>query len=157
MPFYKKALELDSRFAMARSGLAVSYYNLSQMAQASEEIRQAYEAGDRQTFRERLNIKTLYYDLAQGDIEKAIESYKEYIRAYPRDDVALGNLSSEFFVVGDYEQAAKFAEDALKIDPASAAWYENYSTALLALSRADDAENFLREAFSRKLDDAALN
>ncbi len=157
VPFYKKALDLDSRFAMARSGLAVSYYNLSQMAQASEEIRQAYEAGDRQTFRERLNIKTLYYDLAQGDIEKAIEGYKEYIRAYPRDDVALGNLSSEFFVIGDYEQAAKFAEDALKIDPASAAWYENYSTALLALSRTNDAEKVLQEAFSHKLDDAALH
>lgn len=157
VPLYKKALDLDSRFAMARSGLAVSYYNLSQMAQASEEIRQAFEDSDRQTFRERLNIKTLYYDLAQGDIEKAIEGYKEYIRAYPRDDVALGNLSSEYFVVGDYEQAAKFAEDALKIDPNSAAWYENYSTALLALSHTDDAEKVIQEAFSRKLDDAALH
>ena len=87
------------------------------MAQASEEIRQAYEAGDRQTLRERLNITTLYYDLAQGDVEKAIEGYKEYIRAYPHDDVALGNLSSEYFVVGDYEQAAKYSQAALKIDP----------------------------------------
>jgi len=157
VPFYKKAIEIDSRFAMARSGLAVSYYNLNQMAQASEEIRQAYEAGDRQTLRERLNIKTLYYDLAQGDVEKAIGEYKEYIRLYPHDDVALGNLSSEFFVLGDYEQAAKYAEEALKIDPDSAAWYENYSTALLALSLPDEAEKTLKEAFSRNLDDAALH
>ena len=97
VPFYKKAIDLDSRFAMARSGLAVSYYNLNQMAQASEEIRQAYEAGDRQTLREQLNITTLYYDLAQGDIEKAINGYKEYIRIYPRDDVALGNLVQRVF------------------------------------------------------------
>ena len=157
VPFYKKAIDLDSRFAVARSGLAVSYYNLNQMAQASEEIRQAYEAGDRQTLREQLNITTLYYDLAQGDIEKAIKGYKEYIRVYPRDDVALGNLSSEFFVIGDYEQAAKYAEEALAIDPDSAAWYENYSTALLALSHVDDAEKTLKEAFSRKLNDASLH
>jgi tetratricopeptide (TPR) repeat protein len=157
VPLYKKAIELDSRFAMAHSALAVSCYNLNQMEQASQEIRQAYEAGDRQTLRERLNITTLYYDLAQGDIEKAIEGYREYIRVYPRDDIALGNLSSEFFVIGDYEQAAKFAEAALKIDPDSAAWYENYSTALLALSRLEQAEKALREAFSRKLDDAALH
>lgn len=157
VPFYKKAIDLDSRFAMARSGLAVSYYNLSQMAQASEEIRQAYEAGDRQTLRERLNIKTLYYDLAQGDVEKAIRGYKEYILLYPHDDVALGNLSSEFFVIGDYEQAARYAAEALKIDPDSAAWYENYSTALLALSRTDEAEKALKEAFSRNLDDPALH
>ncbi len=157
VPHYKKAIDLDSRFALARSGLAVSYYNLSQMALAGEEIRQAYEAGDRQTFRERLNITTLYYDLAQGDIDKAIEGYKRYIQAYPRDDVALGNLSSEYFVIGDYEQAAKYAEAALKVDPDSAVWYENYTTALMALSRTDEAERSLKEAFARKLDDAALH
>ncbi len=157
VPYYKQAIDMDSRFALARSGLAVSYYNLNQMAQASEEIRQAYEAGDRQTLRERLNITTLYYDLAQGDVEKAIEGYKEYIRAYPHDDVALGNLSSEYFVVGDYEQAAKYSQAALKIDPDSSAWYENYSTALLALARVDEAEKVLREGFSRNLDDPALH
>jgi tetratricopeptide (TPR) repeat protein len=157
VPYYKQAIDMDSRFALARSGLAVSYYNLNQMAQASEEIRQAYEAGDRQTLRERLNITTLYYDLAQGDVEKAIEGYKEYIRAYPHDDVALGNLSSEYFVVGDYEQAAKYSQAALKIDPDSSAWYENYSTALLALARVDEAEKVLKEGFSRNLDDPALH
>ena len=73
MPLYKRAIELDSRFAVAHSGLAVSYYNLNQMGKASEEVRQAYEAGDRQTYREHLNIAALYYDLAQGDIKKAIE------------------------------------------------------------------------------------
>ena len=157
VPLYKHAIELDSRFAMAHSGLAVSYYNLNQMGKASDEVRQAYEAGDRQTYREHLNIATLYYDLAQGDIEKAIDGYKEYIRAYPRDDVAMGNLSSEYFVIGDYADAAKYAEGALKIDPDSAAWYENYSTALLALSRADEAEKVLQEAFRRKLNDPSLH
>jgi tetratricopeptide (TPR) repeat protein len=157
VPLYKKAIEFDSRFALARSSLAVSYYNLSQLAQAGEEIQQAYEAGDRQTVRERLNVATLYYDLGVGDIEKAIDGYKEYIRAYPRDDVAMGNLSSEYFVIGDYEHAAKYAQDALKIAPDSAAWYENLSTALLALSRVDEAEAILNEAFSRKLDDPALH
>jgi tetratricopeptide (TPR) repeat protein len=157
VPFYQKAIDLDARFAMAHSGLAVSYFNLSQLAQASEHIRQAYEASDRQTFREHLNITTLYYDMALGDVEKAIEGYKEYIRVYPRDDVALGNLSSEFFAVGDYEQAASYAEQALKIDPDSAAWYENYSTALLALSRTDEAEAVFKDAFSRGLDDPSLH
>lgn len=155
--FYKKSIDLDSRFALAHSGLAVSYYNLNQMAQASEEIRQAYEAGDRQSLRQRLNINTLYYDLGVGDVEKAIEGYKAYIREYPKDDVALGNLSSEYFVLGNYEDAAKYAREALKIDPDSAAWYENLSTALLALARIDEADATLREAFSRKLDDAALH
>lgn len=157
VPLYKQSIDLDPRFAVARSGLAVSYYNLSQLALAGDEIRQAFEAGDRQTVRERLNIQTLYYDLAQGDIEKAIAGYQEYLRIYPRDSIALGNLSSEFFVIGDYEQAAQYAQQALKLDPDSSAWYENDSIALLALGRTPDAERVLQEAFYRKLDDAALH
>jgi tetratricopeptide (TPR) repeat protein len=157
VPHYKRAIELDARFALAHSGLAVSYYNLNQMAQAGDEIRQAYEAADRQTLRQKLNITTLYYDLGVGDVEKAIEGYKMYIRAYPRDDVALGNLSSEYFVLGNYEEAARCSREALKIDPDSSAWYENLSTALLAMAKIDEADAVLREAFSRKLDDAALH
>lgn len=157
VPYYRKAVDADSRFAVARSGLAVSLYNLNQMGEAAEAIRQAYEAGDRQTARERMNISTLYYDMAQGDVEKAIEGYKDYIRIYPRDDVALGNLSSEFFVIGDYQQAAKYAQAALKIDPDAAAWYENYSTALLALDRTEEAQRVLQQAFERKMDDPSLH
>ena len=157
VPYYRKAVEADSRFAVARSGLAVSLYNLNQLGEAAESIRQAFEAADRQTARERLNISTLYYDMAQGDVEKAVEGYQEYIRIYPRDDVALGNLSSEYFVIGEYEQAAKYSAAALKINPDAAAWYENYSTALLALDRTEEAERVLKEAFARKLDDASLH
>jgi tetratricopeptide (TPR) repeat protein len=157
LPSFKKALELDSGFALTHSAIAVSYYNLNQTALAGEEIRQAFEAASRQTTRDRLHITTLYYDLGTGDVQKAIESYKEWARLYPRDDIALGNLSSEYFLLGDYEQAANSARDALRLDPDSAAWYENYSTALIALLRLDEAQSVLNDAFSRKLDDAAMH
>jgi tetratricopeptide (TPR) repeat protein len=150
-------VDIDSRFAVALSGMAVSLYNLNQLDEASKTIRQAFEATDRQTAREHLNISTLYYDLSQGDVVKAIEGYQEYLRIYPRDDIALGNLSSEFFVIGDYEQAAKYSEAALKIDPDAAAWYENYSTALLGLGHTDEAEHVLRDAFAHGMDDASLH
>jgi tetratricopeptide (TPR) repeat protein len=157
VPALKKALGLDSRFALAYSNLAVGYYNLNQNALASDSIRQAFEAADRQTLRDRLHITTLYYDLGTGDVNKAIESYKEWVRLYPRDDIAKGNLASEYFVIGDYDQAAAFAQQALRLDPDSAAWYENLSTAYIALLRLDDAQNILSQAFARKLDDASMH
>jgi tetratricopeptide (TPR) repeat protein len=157
IPFYRKAVDVDSRFALALSGLAVSLYNLNQLDEASKTIRRAFEATDRQTAREHLNVLTLYSDISQGNVEKAIDVYQQYLRIYPRDDVALGNLSSEFFVIGDYPQAAKYSEAALKLDPDTAAWYENYSTALLGLGRADDADRVLRDAFSRGIDDPSLH
>lgn len=157
VPALRRAVELDPKFALAYSNLAVGYYNLNQNALASDRIRQAFELADRQTVRDRLHITTLYYDLGTGDVRKAIESYKEWVRLYPRDDIAKGNLASEYFVTGDYDQAAVFAAEALRLDPGSAAWYENLSTAYIALQRLDEAQAVLNQAFVRKLDDPSMH
>ena len=157
VPALKKAVELDPQFALARSNLAVSYYNLNQNALAADSIRQAFELADRQTVRDRLHITTLYYDLGTGDVQKAIQSYKQWVELYPRDDIAKGNLSSEYFLIGDYERAANFAQQALSLDPGSVAWYENLSTADIALLRLTEAHYVLNLAFSRKLEDPAMH
>ncbi len=157
VPALKKAIELDPRFALARSNLAVSYYNLNQNALAADSIRQAFELADRQTVRDRLHIITLYYDLGTGDVQKAIQSYKQWVELYPRDDIARGNLASEYFLIGDYEQAANFAQQALRLDPGSVAWYENVATADIALLHLEEAHNVLNSAVSRRLDDPAVH
>src|SRR5438876_2888756 len=153
----KKAVELDPKFALAHSNLAVAYYNLNQNALAADHIRQAFESADRQTVRDRLHITTLYYDLATGDVQKAIRSYKEWVQLYPRDDIAKGNLSSEYFLIGDYEEAATLAQQALRLDPGSTAWYENLATAYIALQRLEEAQDILNQAFSRKLEDPSMH
>src|SRR2546421_9866076 len=76
---------------------------------------------------------------------------------YPRDDIAKGNLSSEYFLIGDYEQAATLAQHALRLDPGSAAWYENLATAYIALQRLEEAQNIVELAFARKLDDPSMH
>jgi len=157
VPALKRAAELDPKFALAHSNLAVAYYNLNQNALAADQIRQAFELADRQTLRDRLHITTLYYDLATGDVQKAIASYKEWVQLYPRDDIAKGNLASEYFLIGDYDQAATFAQQALRLDPGSAAWYENLATAYIALQRLEEAQNVIERAFARKLDDPSMH
>lgn len=157
VPALKKAIELDPKFALARSNLAVCYYNLNQNALAADSIRQAFELADRQTVRDRLHITTLYYDLGTGDVQKAIQSYKQWVELYPRDDIAKGNLASEYFLVGDYEQAANFGSQALSLDPGSVAWYENVATADIALMRLKEARYILNLASSRKLEDSAIH
>ena len=157
VPLLKRAIELDPRFALARSNLAVSYYNLNQNALAADSIRQAFELADRQTIRDHLHITTLYYDLGTGDVQKAIQSYKQWVELYPRDDIAKGNLASEYFLVGDYEQAANFGSQALSLDPGSVAWYENVATADIALMRLKEARYVLNRAASRKLEDSAIH
>jgi tetratricopeptide (TPR) repeat protein len=157
VPGLKKAMEIDPRFALAHSNLAVCYYNLNQNALAADSIRQAFELADRQTVRDRLHITTLYYDLGTGDVQKAIQSYKQWVELYPRDDIAKGNLASEYLLVGDYEQAANLASQALSIDPGSVAWYENVATADIALLRLKGAHSILQSAVDRKFDDPAIH
>jgi len=157
LPALKKAIELDPKFALARSNLAVSYYNLNQNALAADSIRQAFELADRQTVRERLHITTLYYDLGTGDVQKAIQSYKQWVDLYPRDDIAKGNLASEYFLIGDYELAANFSSQALSLDPGSVAWYENAAIADIALMRLREARYILNLAASRRLEDSAIH
>ncbi|HEV2197921.1 MAG TPA: hypothetical protein VGR55_20220 [Candidatus Acidoferrum sp.] len=157
VPALKKAIELDPKFALARSNLAVSYYNLNQNALAADSIREAFELAGRQTVRDRLHITTLYYDLGTGDAQKAIQSYKQWVELYPRDDIAKGNLASEYFLIGDYERAANFGSQALQLDPGSVAWYENVATADIALLRLKEARFVLNLASSRKLEDAAIH
>jgi len=99
----------------------------------------------------------LYYDLGTGDVTKAIASYKQWVSLYPRDDVPWGDLSSEYFLIGDYQMAASTAKEALHLEQSSVAWYENLSTADIALQHLDDAESTLNEAFSRKMDDPSLH
>src|SRR5258707_1041619 len=96
-------------------------------------------------------------DVCEGDVKKAIVSYKQWISLYPHDDVRWGDLSSDSFLVGDYEEAAANAKQALHLEPSSVAWYENLSTADIALQRFDEADSVLKEAFSKKLDDPALH
>jgi tetratricopeptide (TPR) repeat protein len=43
------------------------------------------------------------------------------------------------------------------LEPSSVAWYENLSTAEIALQRLDDAESIVKEAFAKKLDDPSLH
>jgi len=81
----------------------LAYYNLNQNALAADQIRQAFELADRQTVRDRLHITTLYYDLATGDVKKAIASYKEWFGS-----IRATTLQREFvlgyFLVGDYDR-----------------------------------------------------
>src|SRR5881628_741083 len=63
IPFYKRALELDTNFAVAYASLGVVYSNLGQASLAAENIKKAYELRDRVSEREKYRIAALYYQM----------------------------------------------------------------------------------------------
>ncbi|MGA8231479.1 MAG: serine/threonine-protein kinase, partial [Candidatus Acidiferrales bacterium] len=102
IPFEKRAIELDPNFALALDGLGVHYSNLNQPNLAADYMKKAFDLRDRVTEREKFHITSNYYSSATGELQKANQTYELWIQAYPRDDVAYGDLGSNYMILGQY-------------------------------------------------------
>src|SRR6202521_4356253 len=156
IPFFKRASELDPNFPLAYVRLAVAHSNLNQAGVANEYITKAFGLRNRVSEREKLHITTLYYDVGTGELEKATDSYKQWIQTYPRDDAGHGNLGNEYAIKGRYEQAVTETQESLRLEPNNVIGYGNLGAYYLALNRVDEAQATIDQALSRKLDDVAL-
>jgi eukaryotic-like serine/threonine-protein kinase len=157
IPFYKRAIELDPNFALAHDRLGVNYSNLNQPNLAANYLKKAFDLRDRVTEREKLHITALYYDIVTGELEKANQAHELWIQAYPRDDVAYGNLGSNYMILGQYEKAATETREAIRVESNSMALYENLGEIYLALNRFDEARTTTEEAQVRKLEGIQLH
>jgi eukaryotic-like serine/threonine-protein kinase len=153
LPFFQRAIELDPNFASAIEGTGIMYNNLGQAGRATDLLSKAFELRDRASEREKLHISSMYYMSVTGELDKAVETFREWAESYPRDDVAHTNLGSLYSTQGKYEQAAEQARQALRLNPDNVIADENLMEALLSLNRFDDARKTYQEAMFRKLDD----
>jgi eukaryotic-like serine/threonine-protein kinase len=157
LPGYRRAVELDPNFALAYASLGVNYYNLGQPNLAAGYTKKAFDLRDRVTEREKFRITALYYALATGELEKAIQTYELWIQVYPRDDLAPGNLGSVCMALGQYEKAATETRDLLRLEPTYVFGYTNLGQIYLALNRFDEARTTTEEAQRRKLESTPLH
>jgi len=157
IPFFKRAIELDPNFAFAYAALGISYYNLNQPSLAANYLKKAFDLRDRVTEREKFHITALYYELATGELEKANQTYVLWTQVYPRDDVAYGNLGSNYMILGQYESAATETREALRLEPTNVTGYENLGQIYLAQNRFNEARTTTEEALERKFDDFQLH
>jgi tetratricopeptide (TPR) repeat protein len=117
IPFYKRAIELDPQFAAAYAGLGAAYGNMGESGLAAENIRKAYELRDRVSPREKFYISGRYYDTVSGELEKAEQSYRLWIQAYPRDPSPHVNLGSAVYTsLGQHDKALAEQLEALRVD-----------------------------------------
>jgi len=152
IPFFKRALELDPSFALAYVGLGVHYANLGQASLAAENLKKAYALRDRVSEHEKYRIESLYYDIAIGDEEQAIQVYELWSRSYPQDVSPPLNLGATYTGFGQFDKAADETQKAMRLDPNMAIGYGNLAMTYLALGRRDDAAKMIKTAEERKLD-----
>jgi serine/threonine protein kinase/tetratricopeptide (TPR) repeat protein len=156
LPFYKRAVELDPKFAMAYREMAAVYNNANEIGRAAEYARKAYNLREKLSERERFLIDGFYYATATGELEKASQTYSLWQQTYPRDYVPYGNLGFISSALGNYEKDLEESREALRLEPNNAISYGNVGGTLASLNRLDEAEAVYKQAEERKLEGEGL-
>ena len=107
---------------------------------------------DRASERERFYIVAHYYDEGTGEIDKAIETYEQWKKTYPRDTVPWDNLSLRYETIGQHEKSLANASEAMRIDPKDRYAYQNLAGAYEALNRYDEAKTVLEKGAAQDMD-----
>jgi eukaryotic-like serine/threonine-protein kinase len=156
IPFFKRAVEIDPKFALAYAALGTSYANLGQATLAAETQKKAYELRERVSERERLRISAYYYAFVTGELEKEAQTYQLWIQSYPRDAIPHRDLGANFAALGQYEKSVAEHEEALRLEQDNGVNYFNLGQLQLALNRPDAAKATFERALARKLDGGFL-
>jgi serine/threonine protein kinase/tetratricopeptide (TPR) repeat protein len=139
IPYLKRAVELDPNFALAQATLGVAYNNVTQQGLADSFITKAFDLKDRASERERLYISSHYYDIVTGDMDKAIETYEQWVQTYPRDTAPRDNLALRYNAIGQQEKALASSSEAMRIDLKDSYAYQNVADTYERLNRFDEA------------------
>jgi serine/threonine protein kinase/tetratricopeptide (TPR) repeat protein len=157
LPYHQHAIELDPNFAMGYLVVGNDYYSLGELERASEYYTKAFQLRERTSEREKLLITAKYYQAVTGELDKAGQTYKEWIASYPRDVAALSSLGLVYIGLGQYEKAEAGDREHLRLDPDSSYSYVNLAEDLLASQRFDEARQTIQQALARKLDPSSLH
>ena len=157
IPFYKRAIELDPKFAMAYAMLGVAQATLGNETEGNANITRAFELSDKVSERERLFIRARYYMNVTGDLPQAIETLSLYRETYPNDPAVPSQLSVAYLTLGQFAKGYDEVKETLKLNPANGPAIPNQILALTALNRFPEAKAVFDQAKARNLaDDASV-
>jgi eukaryotic-like serine/threonine-protein kinase len=157
LPFFQHAIDLDPNFASAIEGVGIMYGNVGQPTRGNEYLSKAFELRERASEREKLHITSMYYMSTTGELDKGVETFREWEENYPRDDTAFTNLSALYATEGKMEQGLEQSREAQRLNPDNVIAVENMLGFLVALGRFDEARQVYQQAMARKLDDDTLH
>ena len=151
--FYTQATQLDTRYALAWSGLSGAWTNLRANLDgtpAQEAYVKARAAADRALA---LSPDLAAAHLARGLLEQVDFDWRgaeaELRRATelaPNDGHAKFLLGNQLAIFGELEPAISLTREALTTEPLQANWYQWLAVYLTAVNRLDEAERAIRTA-----------
>jgi len=156
LPYDQRAVELDPNFALGYVAVGNDYESLAELLRASKSYTKAFQLREHGSEREKLAISASYYSYATGELDKAAQTYQEYIENYPRESLVFNDLGNVYGAQGQYEKAAEVTRLSMRLTPLATA-YVNLANYAFALQRFDETRQIIREAQVRKLDDFPMH
>ncbi|HEY0702699.1 MAG TPA: serine/threonine-protein kinase [Candidatus Acidoferrales bacterium] len=157
LPYFQRAIELDSNFALGYLRIGQHYAALGELARGGEYYTKAFQLREHASGWEKLNIAANYYQNVTGELAKAAETYQQEIDSYPRRYEAYALLALVLDQEGQYQKSEEIKKGAVSLRPG---WIGNYlglANSALATQRFSEALQNIQEAQARKLDALQLH
>ena len=148
VPFFRRAIELDSEFALAYARLGTVYANLGQVDESRKMTTKAYELREKVSEAERLYIEARYFTTVQPDVQKALDAYKVWLATYPNDYTALANSALLHKQQGDRAEAVRKLELATKVAPDQPSGFTNLGQIYLEMGQYAEARRVYETAIT---------
>ena len=153
LPFFKRATEIDPKFAIAYAHLGLVYTSMGESNLATASIRKAYELGSRASEAEKFFIEGSYYEQVTGNLELAQQVCETWAQTYPEAMEPHGFLSGAIYpVFGRYDKSGEHALKTVELDPEFAIGYNLVALSYIERDRLKEAEDTLRQAADRKME-----
>jgi serine/threonine protein kinase/tetratricopeptide (TPR) repeat protein len=156
IPFFRKAVEIDPNFALAWAEMGVSQGNEGMFSASEESLKKAFDLQQRASEVERFYISGHYFNTI-GDLDKSVEVYERWSKAYPRDSTPLNNLALLYGALGQFEKGLSAALDEIKADPNSIFSYQDVADAYLNVNRLDEAKAVAEQGLAKAPDAAGVH
>ncbi len=132
----KEAVTIDTTFAMAYRKLGWVERN---PVKQQEYLAKAFQYRDRLSDVERYQAEGLYYWLAAGDLDRAIESHREAFRIDSTVPRLPGNLAQLYYLKRQYDSSLAWAD---RVARANSTQVDDYKwTPLVTTRRFDEADS----------------
>ncbi|HKW24206.1 MAG TPA: protein kinase [Terriglobales bacterium] len=152
IPLYKHAIELDPDFALAYAWLGIEYTSSGEPSTAAEYTSKAYELRDHASEPERYLISAIYYKEVTGNLEKAEQSCRLWMQAYPRATMPHTYLAGAIYpAMGRDDGVVSEASETIRLKPDDSISYVFLMFGYMSLNRFEEAEATYRQASERNL------
>jgi tetratricopeptide (TPR) repeat protein/predicted Ser/Thr protein kinase len=153
VPFFKHAVEIDPKFAIAYASLGLMDASSGETELGTENIRKAYALRDRASDNEKFFITAYYDGRATGNQKKAQQTCEAWAQAYPREWTPHSFLAGFIYpVLAEYEKAAEEARKSIELAPDFGIGYAHLGYSSISLDRLGAAEDAVHRASERKIE-----